>query len=78
MSNWLFVVCMVLVGAVLWQQHHVGALREDLARRDAIIDGWKEQAEINQRHDGIDKDLQDGGEDSLSDYLRGAAGKLWP
>jgi len=80
MSGWFAAIIAVILALmyVTWQAEAVDRERERADKAEALLDGIEQQREINRKYDEIDKDLQDGGEDSLSDYMRDAAGKLWP
>lgn len=80
MNGWA-VALLVALAAGVWIEVQNGRLN-DLAARvhkaEALVAGYEAQRENERKHDAIDKELRNGGEDSLSDYLRGAADKLWP
>lgn len=80
MNGWGVAILTALVASVwiMWQNDRMEDMRRDVVRMGAILDGIAAQRQNNERFDGIDRDLKDGGEDDLSDYMRGAADKLWP
>lgn len=78
MRDLAWIVVVLLLGLAWWQQERARDMADSVERMEALIEGERAQREINDRFDSIDKGLQNGGEDGLSDYMRGAAGKLWP
>lgn len=80
MNGWA-VAIVVGIAAAVWIEMQNGRLNELAARMhaaEALVASYEAQKANTEKHDAIDKDLRDGGEDGLSDYMRGAAGKLWP
>lgn len=77
-----------IVAGLLWVQHgQLGAARADLATARAAVAGQQEAAKWRARQASadlaaamLDRDLSEGaGADAgLSDYMRGAAVRLWP
>lgn len=80
MNGWGVAVITVMVAGVwiMWQNDRMEDMRADVSRMEAIIAGQEAQRENTQRFDDIDRGLRDGGEGDLSDYMSGAAGRLWP
>lgn len=80
MKGWIVAFILGVAGALAYEyqtervrvlRDEVSALRaasEDVARRHAI--------EIERMR--VDSELMEGGDEGLSDYMSGAAGKLWP
>lgn len=71
------VACIVAFLAIWWATYATERWSDSQRKLDAVIYGQEAQKEIKRQHGAIDKDLKNGGEGNLSDYMRGAAGKLW-
>lgn len=80
MNGWLVALVTALACGVYitWQSELIDHERQRADKAETLLDGINKQREINRKYDEIDKGLQDGGEDALSDYMSGAASKLWP
>lgn len=70
-----------------WQWHQLDTLRADLASAQAAVEGYKELDKFRLKQQAaaieaaaLDQELSQGvGADApLSDYLRRAAGRVWP
>lgn len=79
------IVALAFLVAVLWGQ--LAAVRADLADASAALAGEREAARFRLRlgaaaQDAVTLDYQlqqgSGADAPLSDYLRGAAGRVWP
>lgn len=80
MNGWAVALAVVII-AGLWidvQNARMNELAARVQKAEALVAGYEAQKENQRKHDAIDKELRNGGEDSLSDYMRGAAGRLWP
>lgn len=80
MNGWGVALLVGLVCGIYmtWQSEAIDRERQRADRAETLLEGIEQQREINRKYDEIDKGLQDGGEDDLSDYMSGAASKLWP
>lgn len=80
MNGWGVALLTALVAGVwiMWQNDRMEGMRHDVDKMRALIEGIEAQRENTQRFDDIDRELRNGGEDDLSDYMSGAAGRLWP
>lgn len=80
MNGWLAALVIGLVCGVYitWQSESIDRERQRADKAETLLEGIEQQREINRKYDEIDKGLQNGGEDTLSDYMSGAASKLWP
>lgn len=79
MNGWAVSVLLVLfLGIIIEiQSRSIDSLTSRLDKAESLVDSYRRQADNTAKFDRIDKDLQHGGEGNLSDYLSGAAGKLW-
>lgn len=80
LNGWV-VALVVAVGAGLWMQWQNEAMSdlraENTAYSAALADAQR-QVEIERSRSDVDGYLKEGGDEGLSDYMSGAAGKLWP
>ena len=85
------VAALILGGWGLWQQRRAVAAMSRAEAAESLVSGYKEAAQMRAVQDAhqarlrsdataLDHDLNtmEGGDAPLSDYLSGAAGKLWP
>ncbi|KAF0172868.1 MAG: hypothetical protein FD162_2145 [Rhodobacteraceae bacterium] len=84
-AAWLAIIALAFV--VVWQTQRIGAARADLSAATAQLEGyraadrWRVQQQAAQLEAvALDNELSMGvGADApLSDYLRGAVGRVWP
>lgn len=80
MNGWGVALLTGLVAGVwiMWQNERLDDMKREVGELQSLIEGIEAQRENTQKYDNIDRELRDGGEDNLSDYMRGAADKLWP
>jgi hypothetical protein len=81
------VAIIALAFLAIWQSQRIGAARADLSKASAQLEGyraadrWRVQQQAAQLEAvALDNELSMGvGADApLSDYLRGAVGRVWP
>lgn len=79
MNGWIVGALSVVLSLmwVTWQQERNAAAMENMRQTIALLEAKLAAAEVNRKYDDIDRELMDGGEDGLSDYMRGAGERLW-
>lgn len=79
MNGWAAAALLLVLGLVgyEWQQVRNAAAIENMRQTIALLEAKLAAHEVNRKYDDIDRELMDGGEDGLSDYMRGAGERLW-
>lgn len=84
------IVAVAIIATIMlcaWQYHQLETLRTDLATAHAQIEGYKELDKFRLKQQAaaieaaaLDRELSEGvgGDAPLSDYMRRAAGRVWP
>lgn len=79
MNGWVVGALAVVLSLVwvTWQQERNAAAMENMRQTIALLEAKLAAHEVNRKYDEIDRELMDGGEGGLSDYMRGAGERLW-
>lgn len=80
MNGWVVALVVAVVAGVWlqWQGEKMSDLRAENAAYSAALADARRQVEIERSRAEVDEYLKEGGDEGLSDYMSGAAGKLWP
>lgn len=80
MNGWVVALVVAIVAGVWlqWLNEAMAELRTENAAYSASLADARRQVEIERSRAEVDGYLKEGGNEGLSDYMSGAAGKLWP
>lgn len=80
MTGWVMAVVAAALGLIAYAHHteQIKELRDELSANKAAMADQARRHELDKQRALIERDLMDGGNENLSDYMSDAAGKLWP
>lgn len=80
MTGWVMAAVAAALGLIAYAHHteQIKELRDELSANKAAMADQARRYELDKHRALIERDLMDGGNENLSDYMSDAAGKLWP